>query len=171
MTSQSRGRRAPQGIEQYPVFATINDAVGLAHRFIEAETFRAYVTHRLRLVVPMCCLILFVSVACAAAVMLALGEMHRSLVLVGVILLPLIVVGSALVQAYLFFSWLESRALAHRDGAGHVGGGQLPPVPWVLAGVVIFVPLALLAFVAWKAALVLVVVVALAPFLYASLDA
>jgi hypothetical protein len=154
------------------MLATLNDAVGLAHRFLEAEMFRNYVMQRLRLVVPICCLILFVSVAGAAGVMLALGEMSRALVLVGLILLPIIVVGSLFVQAYLFFSWLEIRALHHRGGAAPAGLslGELPKVPWILAGAVVFLPLALLALVAWKAALVLVALTVLAPFLYLSLD-
>lgn len=155
------------------MLATLNDAVGLAHRFVEAETFRNYVMHRLRLVVPVCCLILFLSVAGAAGVMLALGEMSRGLVLVGVLLLPLVVVGSAFVQAYLFFAWLEIRALHHRSGGAAPAGldlGELPKVPWGLAAGVVFVPLALLALVAWKAALALVVLTVLAPFLYATLD-
>lgn len=133
------------------LFKTLNDAIGLANRFTEAETFRSHVMHRLRLVVPMCLLILFVGVACAAGVMLALGEIHRSLVLVGVILMPLVLIGGVFVLAYLFFSWLENRALAHGEAARGLHG--LPAVPWLLATAVLFVPLGLLAVADWKAAL------------------
>lgn len=155
------------------MLATLNDAVGLAHRFVEAETFRNYVMQRLRLVVPICCLILFVSVAGAAGVMLALGEMSRALMPLGLLLLPLVVLGSLFVQAYLFFSWLEIRALHHRGGGAARAGlslSELPKAPWALAGGIVLLPLALLAVVAWKAALALLVLTVLAPFLYATLD-
>lgn len=155
------------------MLATLNDAVGLAHRFTEAETFRNYVTHRLRLVVPVCCLILFLSVASAAGVMLALGAISHGLVLLGVILLPIVMLGSLFVQAYVFFSWLEIRALHHRGESAPRASldlGELPKVPWALVGAAVFVPLALFALVAWKAALVLLALVVLAPFLYAALD-
>ncbi len=164
MTSQSRGRRELQGLDQYPLLGIINDAFALAHRYTEGERFRAYVAERLRLVVPMCCLILFVSVACAAAMMLALGEMHRSLVLAGIVIMPVVLAGSLFAQAYAFFSWLELRALGHR------GASSRPPVPWVLAGATIVAPLVLMAIVAWKAALVLVLVAAISPFVYDALD-
>lgn len=155
------------------MLATLNDAVGLAHRFVEAETFRNYVKHRLRLVVPYCCLIVFLSVAGAAGVMLALGEISHGLVLLGVLLLPVVMVGSLLVQAYVFFSWLEIRALHHRgSGPAHtgLGLGELPKAPWSIVAAVVLGPLALLALVAWKAALVLLVLTVVAPFLYAALD-
>jgi hypothetical protein len=164
MTSQSRGRRELQALDQYPLLGIINDAFALAHRYAEGERFRAHVAQRLRLVVPMGCLILFVSVACASAVMLALGELHRSLVLVGIVVMPLVLVASLFAQGYVFFSWLELRALGQRGAAGR------PPVPWALVAASILAPLALLAVVAWKSALVLLAVAALAPLVYDALD-
>jgi hypothetical protein len=150
--------------ELLPIGA-INEALNLVHRFREGDTFRHHVEQRLRLVVPMVCLMALVGVACSAGVMLFLGDIHRSLVLVAIVLLPVILVGSLFVQAYVFFSWLESRALAHRGGPV-----PLPPVPWGMAALLLFAPLLMLALVAWKAALVLVALAALAPLLYALAD-
>lgn len=185
MSSHSRGRLTLQSVTQYLPIDTINDALNLAHRFQEGETFKNYVFHRLSLVIPVGLLMLMISVACTVATMLVLGELHPLLVLAAIVLLPVILLGSLFVQAYLFFAWLESRALAralmHRAEPAHgaaelwlarfAGGlGTLPPVPWGLAAVVLFAPLVLLAFVVWKAALVLVVLAILAPVLFALLD-
>jgi hypothetical protein len=48
--------------------------------------------------------------------------------------------------------------------------GTLPPVPWILAAVVLLAPLAMLAFVAPKAALLLIPLALLTPILYALFD-
>jgi len=171
MTTHAKGRRDTGGVAQWPLAGTINDALGLFNRFREGETFRHYVEERMRLVAPMCCLMLFVSVACGAAVVLSLGQMYHSLMLAGLLLLPFVLLGSLFVQAYPFFSWVENRALAHRNHPdANPGMGALPQVPWVLAAAVLLAPLLLLAFVSWKAALALLVLLVAAPFVYALLD-
>jgi len=48
--------------------------------------------------------------------------------------------------------------------------GKLPPVPWILATVVLFAPLAMLAYFALNVALVLIVLALLMPILYARFD-
>ena len=69
--------------------------------------------------------------------------------------------GSFFVQAYVFAFWLENRALAqalhHKPAAaGPIAArlrkagidlGALPPVPWVLAALFLFLPLAMLVIV------------------------
>jgi hypothetical protein len=171
MTTQTKGRREANGIASLPVFRIFNDAIGLARRFTEGETFRHYVEERLRLVVPMCCLMLLVGVACSAGVMLFLGEIGRALVLLGVIVMPVVLVGALFVQAYVFFSWLENRSLAQRNHPlASPAMGPLPEVPWLLAAAVVLVPFAMLLYVAWKAALVILALAVLAPVLYAALD-
>ena len=155
-----------------PLLGTINDAIGLFNRFREGETFRHYVEQRLRLVMPMCCLMLLVSVSAGAGVLLALGQVHRGLVLAGALLMPVVLVGSLFVQAYVFFGWLENRALAHRNHPEQKAGmGPLPQIPWFLAAAVILLPLALLTTVAWHGALAIASLLILAPFAYAMLDA
>lgn len=154
-----------------PFFGTLNEAAGLFNRFKDGETFRHHVEQRLRLIMPVCCLMLLVSVCAGAGVLLALGQVHRGLALAGVLLMPVVLIGSLFVQAYLFFAWLENRALAHRSpGQAQAGLGKLPPVPWLLASALILIPLALLATVAWHGALVVAGLAAFAPFAYAMLD-
>ena len=154
-----------------PRFGTLNEAVGLFNRFREGETFRHHVEQRLRLVMPVCCLMLLVSVCAGAGVLLALGQVHHGLVLAGVLLMPVVLLGSLFVQVYVFFAWLENRALAHRNPAEPKAGmGPLPQVPWILATAVILVPLALLASVTWQGALGVAALAASAPFAYAMLD-
>jgi len=48
--------------------------------------------------------------------------------------------------------------------------GTPPPVPWILAAVVLFAPLVMLAFVELTAVLVLIVVAILMPILFARFD-
>jgi hypothetical protein len=88
---------------------------------------------------------------------------------------------------YVFFYWLENRALA--QALGHrpkkatqgvlaawllkklgVDMGTPPPVPWILAAVVLFAPLVMLAYVDLPAVLVLIVVAILMPILFARFD-
>lgn len=170
MTTHTKERREFD-LARWPLLATISDALGLFHRFREGETFRHYIEERLRLVVPMCCLMLFISAASGAAAMMFLGQVHHALVLFGILLLPVILAGSLFVQAHAFFTWLENRAVVRRTHPrGPLGMGPLPAVPWGLATALLFAPLTLLFFVAWKAALVVFALLALAPFAYAFLD-
>lgn len=170
MTTHAKGRRQVDTFANFPLVGTINDALGLFNRFREGETFRHYIEQRLRLVVPMCCLMLFISAAAGAAVMMFLGQMYTPLVLFGIFLLPIILIGSLFVQVFTFFTWLENRAVVHRTHPGQLGLGPLPAVPWGLAAAVLFFPILLLCVVAWKAAFVLVVLLVAAPFIYAFVD-
>jgi len=51
-----------------------------------------------------------------------------------------------------------------------LNSGNIPPVPWVLAAIFLFAPLVILAIVAWKVALPLILLAALAPVLCWRLD-
>ena len=107
MTTHTKGRRPVGSLDHLPVIGTINDAIGLFNRFREGETFSRYLEERLRLVMPMCCLMLFMSAASSAGAMMGLGQMSHSLLLLGILLLPVILIGSLFVQAYTFFTWLD----------------------------------------------------------------
>ena len=152
---------------------TLQEAINLWHRFQEGETFRPYVVKRLWLVVPALALFFALSASCAAATVVALATMSTWLALPGLLLAPLVLVGSLFLQLYVFFTWLEDRALARalgRKPTQRRALAALPAVPPVLAVAVLVVPLALLAVVAPALAGVLVVLTASAPFLYAYLD-
>ena len=92
--------------------------------------------------------------------------------------------GAFLVQAYVFVSWLEARALAHAlhrkpRAKGPVSAlllkygielGAMPPVPWALAAVFLVLPFVMLWLVSPNLALGLVVLHVAAPLVYARLD-
>jgi hypothetical protein len=183
MAAANRDRSAQQKVGQH-LLGVANDALSLVGRFQEAPGFRAYVLERLALVVPIGVLMALTSIGCAAATVLYLGGTRPLLVLLAILLVPFVLLGSLFVQAYVFFSWLESRALAQalrrKAPRGPVSAwmfrklgadmGSLPPVPWVLAVIFLLLPLAMLVAVAPKFGLGLVVLLVLAPIVFARFD-
>ena len=106
------------------------------------------------------------------------------LVLLAILLAPFVLIGSFFVQMYVFGAWLENRALAQalhhsprRSGplaarlrkAG-IDMGTLPPVPWALAALFLFLPLAMLTEALPKLGFSLIALLVVAPFVYARLD-
>jgi hypothetical protein len=156
-----------------PLDKTLKDALKLAHRFQEAEGFRNYLRSRLPLIVPAGALFVLISIACAAGTVILLAERHPLLALPGMVLSPFVLVGSFFVQAYVFFSWLESRAIAQALGRRKktaLDFGQMPRVPWALAAVFLVLPLVILAAVSKLTALVLIVLAILVSVLFAKFD-
>jgi hypothetical protein len=145
---------------------TFTDARNLVARFRNAEGFRGFLLARRTLIVPAGAVFVLIAMACAAAVVIFLADRHPLLALPGLVLAPFVLIGSLFVQSYVFLSWLESRAIAQvlRRPVRDV------PVPWVLAAIFLVLPLALLASVAPKAALVAVLAGAAVPFAFARLD-
>jgi hypothetical protein len=174
-TPHRQARQAPvqAALAQYlPLEKTFRDALKLAARFREAEGFREYLRRRAAFVVPAIALFVMVSIACAAAIVIFLAERHALLALPGMVLAPFVLVGSFFVEAFVFFSWLEGRALAQalgRRSKQDLDFGQLPRVPWVLAALFLVLPLFVLVSVSATAALVLIllavlIIVAIAKF-------
>jgi hypothetical protein len=159
-----------------------SEALNLVRRYEKGDAFHQHVSERMNLVAPMLAGCVVISLALCVGVM---GQMDHGGIraFVAIVALPIVLIGSALLQVYLFFSWLELRALqpmlAH--GAPPAGGppwlaqlraklGKAPPMPWVPIAVLLLFPLLLLAMVSLKVA-VLVVLLALAiPIIYAQLD-
>ena len=166
---------------------TLKDAQELVRRFREVDGIRLYVQERQGPVLAAALVIVFISIACAVGVVVFLADRHSLLALLGILLLPVALAGSFFVMAFVFLSWIEGRALARELGHRHrpqhavaaaslsrkVGlyMGPVPPVPWLLAVMFLFVPLALLA-VAWlSAALTVILLGCLMPVVYAKFDA
>jgi hypothetical protein len=180
----------PQGSAQDRIgrhlLGSLNDAVALVQRYREVDGFRDYVRRRLHLVLPALALILATAFACAMAVILLTLGPRPLLALLGLLLAPVALAGSLFVLLYVFFAWVEERALAralgHRTGPApgkfaawterKLGAklGRMPSVPWVLAAIFVFLPLALLTQLAPKSAALLIVVLVAAPILYARFD-
>jgi hypothetical protein len=167
------------------VVEALKHAQGLLYRYQRGEGFQRYVKDRMPLVGPAIGLMLLTSVAFAASTVVFLAGTRFWLGLPALILSPFILVGSFAVQAFVFFSWIEGRALAlalgHRAGKpGRVGRwilknlradmGAVPPVPWIFAAIFVLLPLAVLSMVSAKTALVLIALHVVAPIFYARFD-
>jgi hypothetical protein len=156
-----------------PLERTLKDAWKLATRFREAEGFKQYLSRRAAFVVPALVLFGLVSVACAAAIVILLAERHAMLALPGMVLAPFVLAGSFFIEALLFFSWLESRALSQalgRRSKDPFDFGALPRVPWVLAGLFLGLPFLVLIMVSPAAALVLILLAVLITLAIARFD-
>lgn len=173
-----------QSIAQSLLLDPLNEGMNLVRRYQEGRGLRDYVLERTTLLVPIAVLMVVTSLACAAATVMYLGGLRPFLVLLSLLLAPLILAGSAFVQAYIFVFWLENRAIAkalrraprpagpitaqlHKAG---IDLGTMPPVPWVLAIVFLVLPLGMLLSIAPGIGAALIALHVLTPFAYARLD-
>jgi hypothetical protein len=164
----------------------LKDALDLAHRFQESELFQRYVAQRMRLVVPAAVLMLATSLLLAFGTVAYVGGTRSFTVLLSLLLAPFVLVGSLLVQGYMFLAWLEGRAIAHSLGHRtkkqrgkiaawiesrlHAALGDAPPVPWLLAGIFVALPFVALALSAPKLAIAVAAAQIVAPIAFARLD-
>ena len=160
-----------------------NEALNLARRYEKGDAFRHHVNDRMNLVAPAIAVCVVISIALCIGVM---GQMdHGGLrAFLAVIALPLVLLGSALLQVYIFFSWLELRALRPMLAHGTpppAGGppwlaklrsklGKPPPMPWIPIAVLLLLPLVLLCAASLKIALLVLVLAIATPIAYAHLD-
>lgn len=154
----------------YLHYLGIRDAAELVARIRQSESLRQYLADRARLVLAALAAFALVSVACAAATLAFVAQLHGWLALPALLLAPLVFVGSLFVQSFVFLSWLEQRAVALALGRPPKNGAVLPAVPWLLAVPMFFVPFILLASLAPDAALLLVALLALVPLVYLRLE-
>lgn len=165
---------------------TLSEALNLVHRFHEGKAFRLYVQNRLRIVVPAVLLMVAIAVASAAAFMVYATGISGWLVLPAILLMPVVLIGSLFVQTYVFFSWLENRAVSRTLGRGTkpphgalavwlsrnlgVDIGPAPAIPWLLVALFLVAPLVMMATFAAGLALAFLCFVLLLPIMYARLD-
>ena len=163
----------------------IEDALSLARRYREVSAFQDYVGRRARMVIPVLVLIALTAVACGMVPIIALVGTSALSALAGLLLTPVLLLGSMLVLGLLFFSWLEERSLdrtlgrrrAREPGAlrwmrNKLGAdlGPRPRVPWLYAAVFLVLPFALLLSFVPVVAVVLLGLLAAAPVAFARLD-
>lgn len=161
-----------------------SEARNLIERYEKGDAFRLYLRRRLPLVILPLLLFLVFSVACSVGIIELMGT-NRMLAFLAVLVTPFILIGSLFVQVYVFFSWLEVRALArmsarrHRPAKGARGAwlsnlrsrvGKPPPIPWGPVAVFVIAPFLLLALVSVKAAALLLAFAILTPILFSLLD-
>lgn len=155
----------------YDACLGLDDARRMLARLQHGEAFRRYLAGRLRLLVPAAGVLVLVSVACAAATAIFFAELNSWLALPALLLALVVLVGSLYVQALALFTWLEERALAAALGRRPRGSPRRwPRVPWILAALVLLVPLALLVSLSPAAGALVLAAGAAVPFLYTRLD-
>jgi hypothetical protein len=149
----------------------LHEAPNLLERYRHGDAFRGYVRRHTPHVIAALVVFLAVSMATTAAMVVFFGGTSGLLVLICLILAPFLLIGSFLVQSFIFFSWLERRALDRVAGRPPCTLQEhLPDAPWTLAGVFLVLPFFILALVSIKFAATLLVVFILTPVVYSLLD-
>lgn len=158
-----------------------SEARNLAQRYEKGDAFRRHVEARLALVLPVLLLFVACSIALGLGVVALMGTSALRTFL-GVLLMPLILIGSLFLQIYVFFSWIELRALepmlAHHSAGGRHTWltklrsrlGKPPAVPWVPTVLFLLVPFVLLVLASLKIASLVLAAAILLPLVYAHLD-
>ena len=149
----------------------LHEPQNLFQRYKHGDAFRHYVHHRLPLIVAALVVFLTVSTATTAAMVVYFGGTNGFVVIACLVLAPLVLVGSLFVQTFMFFSWIERRAIDRVSGRKPCTIQEhLPEIPWVLAGLFLVLPFFILALVSIKIAATLLVVGILTPVAYSYLD-
>ena len=163
----------------------LEDAMALAHRYREVDEFRDYIGQRAHLVIAALVLIVVTAFACAMAPVMALVGVRAVSALAGLLLAPVMLIGSLFVLALVFFSWLEERSLVRTLGRRtgreseamrwirkKLGAdlGRPPRVPWLLAAVFVALPFAMLLNLVPVIAAILLALLVAAPLAYARFD-
>ena len=164
----------------------VDDALGLAARCRDSEGFRTYLQERQTLILAAGVVMLLVGVGCAGGVAMFLAGISTWMTLPALLLGVLVLAASVALQVFVFFSWLEGRALAkalgHRAGPppgpalqwiSRTLGADLSPapaIPWVLAAVFVFLPLLLFLVAAPIGAIVIILIGAAMPIVFARLE-
>ena len=144
----------------------LNDVQDLIGRYKGSAAFRKHVSDRLAMIIAVASVLLLASAGITVGTVLYLGGKSSALVLFGMISAPFLLLGSLLVQLYVFFSWLEERAVAPLAGRKP----KPPPIPIAPAVVLVLLPFDGLLLLTWKAALGLLFIVALTIGGYVLLD-
>jgi hypothetical protein len=157
------------------------EARNLAQRYEKGDAFRLHVRARSSLVVPVLVLFLAFSIALGLGLFGVMGTSGFG-VFLAMVLVPFVLLGSFALQCFVFFSWLELRALepmlahhaapARGNWLSKLRGrlGKPPPIPWIALTLLVFIPFLLLAAASPKAAFLVLVAAAATPVAYALLD-
>jgi hypothetical protein len=139
----------------------LTEAPNLVRRYRHGDAFRHYVQERRPLVVAALVIFSTLSLATTSGMVVYIGGTNALVVLLCLLLAPFVLIGSALVQAYIFFSWLERRAL---------GSSRPVDVPWTAAFLFVALPFFVLALLSLKLACTLLVIAIFTPVAYALID-
>lgn len=186
MAISSRTDSGQHWVVRFMPLQTLVNAEALAQWFREVESLGRYVQERTSLLIAAVATMVLIGIGCAMSVVLYLADFHSLLALLGIVLLPVVLIGSLFVQAYVFFSWIEGRALVRELGQRHrlppgaasallarkfnLDMGPIPPVPWVLSAIFLLAPVALLLLSSPGIALIVILLAVLMPVVYAKID-
>jgi hypothetical protein len=157
------------------------EARNLAQRYEKGDAFRLYVRNRGELVLGALGLFFIISIALGLGLFAVMGTSGFG-VFLAMVLVPFVLLGSFALQAYVFFAWLEMRALApmlaHKDAPVRrtrlarlrARLGKPPPIPWITVALLLFVPFLLLALASLKVASLVLAIAVLTPVAFALLD-
>ena len=149
----------------------LDETPNLLQRYKHGDAFRRYVHRHLPLVAAALLVFLIVSTASTAALVVFFGGTSEFMVLTCLVLAPFVLIGSLFVQLFVFFSWIERRAIDRVAGRRPCTIQEhLPSIPWILAAVFLVGPFFILALVSIKIAVTLLVVFVLTPIAYSLLD-
>lgn len=178
--------RAPKAIV-IPTPKVVEDALALSARFRDVEGLRRHVARRKPLLQGASAALVLLGCACGAGVFMFLAGLRTWLTLPAVLIAPLVALGSLFALFFVFFSWIEARALAqalgHRTGPApgplarwlrkklRADLGALPAIPWLTAGLLVLLPFALLLAAAPLGGIAMLLVAVATPIVYARLDA
>ena len=163
----------------------LSETQNLVQRFQQGGAFRVYLKERLLIIIPSLVIFLIYSLATTAGMVITLGGTRSFLVFVGLVGAPIVLLATLYVQLFVFFLWVENRAIAHATHhiprtakedvlatPGKLGAvvKTFPPLVLAIGAALLLVPLAFLyALSAWIAFLMLLLVLAV-PATYSALD-
>ena len=139
----------------------LTEVPNLVRRYRHGDAFRHYVEERRPLVFAALVIFSTISLATTSGMVVYIGGTNAMVVLLCLLLAPFVLIGGVLVQGYIFFSWLERRAL---------GSSRPLDVPWTLAFLFVALPFFVLALLSLKLACTLLAVALLTPVAYAMID-
>ncbi len=147
------------------------EAPNLYWRYQQGDAFRRYVQKRLPLVIPAVAVFFAIALTTTTGAVVYVGGTHAFLVLLGLVIAPFFLIGSLSVQLFVFFSWLERRAIDGLTGRRpRTRRERMASVPWALAAVFVAVPFVALALLALKVASLVLALGVLTPLVYSTLD-
>ena len=161
---------------------TLIEAQNLLKRYREGTAFRYYVEERMPLVMFAVVVFLAYSLATTAATIVFLGGTSGFLTFLAMVFAPFLLLGSLAVLLFVFFSWLETRAMGTmrrkpdldfrriRSMPALRSAVERLPVPWIFAAVFLLLPFVVTLLLSAKTALALLVGAAIAPTLFSVLD-
>lgn len=170
-----------------PTPKLVEDALALSARFRDVEGLSRHAAQRKPLLQGVSAVLVLLGLGCGAGVFIFLAGLRTWLTLPAVLVAPLVALGSLLVIFFVFFSWIEGRALAQAlgHGTGPAPGplarwlrkklradlGAVPAIPWLPTGLLVFLPLTLLVAAAPPGGILVILIAVATPVVYARLDA